>query len=30
MKIIDDFIRNFENKHVEMNYDGGSLYKNYV
>ena len=30
MKIIDDFIRNFENKHVEMNYDGNSLYKNYV
>jgi hypothetical protein len=30
MKIIDDFIRNFEGKHVEMNYDGNSLYKNYV
>ena len=30
MKIIDDFIRNFEKKHVEMNYDGDALYKNYI
>jgi len=30
MKIIDDFIKNFEEKYVEMNYDGNSLYKNYI
>lgn len=30
MKIIDDFIQNFEKKHLEMNYDSNSLYKNYI
>jgi hypothetical protein len=30
MKIIDDFIKNFEEKYVEMNYDENSLYKNYI
>jgi hypothetical protein len=30
MKIIDEFIRNFEKKYVEMTYDDQSLYKNYI
>jgi len=30
MKVIDDFIQNFEKKHLEMNYDSKSLYKNYI
>jgi hypothetical protein len=30
MKIIDDFIRNFEAKYVDMQYDDESLYKNYL
>ena len=30
MKIIDDFIRNFEAKYVDMQYDNESLYKNYL
>jgi hypothetical protein len=30
MKIIDEFIRNFERKYVDMTYDSGSLYENYL
>jgi hypothetical protein len=30
MRIIDNFIRNFEKKYVEMNYNENSLYKNYL
>ena len=30
MKIIDDFIRNFENKYIDMQYSSDSLYKNYI
>lgn len=30
MKIIDDFIRNFEGKYIDMTYSDESLYKNYV
>jgi hypothetical protein len=30
MKIIDDFIRNFENKYLDMQYTPDSLYKNYI
>ena len=30
MKIIDEFIRNFERKYVDMTYDSGSLYENYI
>jgi len=30
MKIIDEFIRNFEKKYIDMTYDSGSFYENYV
>lgn len=30
MKVIDDFIRNFESKYLEMTYTDDSLYKNYI
>jgi len=30
MKILDDFIRNFENKYIDMQYDANYLYKNYI
>jgi hypothetical protein len=30
MKIIDDFIRNFEEKYIDMNYTYNGLYKNYI
>ena len=30
MKIIDDFIRNFESKYIDMQYAYGGLYKNYI
>jgi len=30
MKIIDEFIRNFERKYLDMTYDSGSLYENYI
>lgn len=30
MRIIDDFIYNFEKKYVEMSYDDNSLYQNYI
>lgn len=30
MKIIDDFIRNFEKKYIDMTYDADSLYRKYT
>lgn len=30
MKIIDEFIRNFETKYIDMQYNYDSLYKNYI
>jgi hypothetical protein len=30
MKIIDDFIRNFESKYIDMQYSYDGLYKNYI
>jgi hypothetical protein len=30
MKIIDNFIQNFEKKYIDMSYDSASLYKNYL
>lgn len=30
MKLIDEFIRNFEKQYLDMTYDEGSLYQNYI
>jgi transcriptional antiterminator len=30
MKLIDEFIRNFEKQYLDMTYDKNSLYNNYI